>query len=309
MSYRTKNNGPMCFVEFDDVQNAARALAAVNGDSIGGIVKNGGLRLSFSKNPLFRNSSTGGVAIVGGAGAGAGAGATSKPLSPQYASLGRVSESLEAANGDDCAAADDDEAEDLLDSANTLEETSYRQGFDAGSAHGQLHGTFEGRALGREQGFEIWDEVGFYEGTARFWRGVLAKQVENQSAESRSRKQIKQLQHLEALETLIAAFPMRNRSGVELPESAGAVGATTMTDTSSADGAAPVEDAETLSKMDMSALLERIRARYKVVCASLGIPARDGPVPPPAHQGARQAPQSQQAVVAGRTVDTSQLRF
>ncbi|PWN27335.1 hypothetical protein BDZ90DRAFT_206019, partial [Jaminaea rosea] len=53
LSYRVKNNGPMCFVEFDDVQNAARALAEVNGDTMGGTVKNGGLRLSFSKNPLF----------------------------------------------------------------------------------------------------------------------------------------------------------------------------------------------------------------------------------------------------------------
>jgi hypothetical protein len=47
----------MCFVEFDNVQNAARALSEVNGDTMDGMVKNGGLRLSFSKNPLFRKDS------------------------------------------------------------------------------------------------------------------------------------------------------------------------------------------------------------------------------------------------------------
>ncbi|PWN19074.1 hypothetical protein BCV69DRAFT_59829 [Microstroma glucosiphilum] len=57
LSYRLKNNGPMCFVEFDTVQNAARALSEVNGDTMDGMVKNGGLRLSFSKNPLFRKDS------------------------------------------------------------------------------------------------------------------------------------------------------------------------------------------------------------------------------------------------------------
>lgn len=47
-------------------------------------------------------------------------------------------------------------------------EQGYREGFD----HGQLHGTFEGRELGREKAFEIWEEVGFYEGFGEFWRDV-----------------------------------------------------------------------------------------------------------------------------------------
>jgi len=34
----------------------------------------------------------------------------------------------------------------------------------------------EGRALGREQGFEMWEELGYYEGFALAWRAILIKQ-------------------------------------------------------------------------------------------------------------------------------------
>lgn len=70
LCFRQKSNGPMCFVEvsdmlysegtmthsrttqFDDVQYATRALNELYGNTLGGIVKNGGIRLSYSKNPL-----------------------------------------------------------------------------------------------------------------------------------------------------------------------------------------------------------------------------------------------------------------
>ncbi|QPG77205.1 hypothetical protein FOA43_004612 [Brettanomyces nanus] len=48
------HHGPMCFVEFEDVAHAARALAELYGRTLprsGGSAK-GGIRLSFSKNPL-----------------------------------------------------------------------------------------------------------------------------------------------------------------------------------------------------------------------------------------------------------------
>ena len=52
----------------------------------------------------------------------------------------------------------------------------YNAGYQDGFAHGRIHGLIEGRALGREKGFEIWEELGFYEGFALTWRAVLAKQ-------------------------------------------------------------------------------------------------------------------------------------
>lgn len=50
--FRQKNNGPMCFVEFEDVHYATKALSDLYGHTLNGLVKGGGIRLSYSKNPL-----------------------------------------------------------------------------------------------------------------------------------------------------------------------------------------------------------------------------------------------------------------
>jgi len=49
----------------------------------------------------------------------------------------------------------------------------YNAGYADGHAHGRIHGLIEGRALGREKGFEMWEELGFYEGFARTWSILL----------------------------------------------------------------------------------------------------------------------------------------
>ncbi|KAI1433581.1 hypothetical protein GGR50DRAFT_490054 [Xylaria sp. CBS 124048] len=51
LCFRTKQNGPMCFVEFEDVTLATRALHELYGKPLHNSTK-GGIRLSFSKNPL-----------------------------------------------------------------------------------------------------------------------------------------------------------------------------------------------------------------------------------------------------------------
>jgi hypothetical protein len=51
LCFRTKQNGPMCFVEFEDVTFATKALHDLYGQPLHNSVK-GGIRLSFSKNPL-----------------------------------------------------------------------------------------------------------------------------------------------------------------------------------------------------------------------------------------------------------------
>ncbi|KAI6136143.1 hypothetical protein F5141DRAFT_1192880 [Pisolithus sp. B1] len=57
-----------------------------------------------------------------------------------------------------------------------LEQTFYDAGYTDGFAHGRIHGLIEGRALGREKGFEIWEEIGFYEGFALTWQAIYARQ-------------------------------------------------------------------------------------------------------------------------------------
>ncbi|KAG8678826.1 hypothetical protein FRC09_019509 [Ceratobasidium sp. 395] len=51
LCFRQKTNGPMCFVEYEDVNYATKALNDMYGHTLNGLVK-GGIRLSFSKNPL-----------------------------------------------------------------------------------------------------------------------------------------------------------------------------------------------------------------------------------------------------------------
>lgn len=57
-----------------------------------------------------------------------------------------------------------------------LEQQFYQRGFDAGRPHGELHGLFEGRELGRDKAWELCEEVGYYEGMARLWKGILEAQ-------------------------------------------------------------------------------------------------------------------------------------
>ena len=52
-------------------------------------------------------------------------------------------------------------------------------GYEEGYAHGRLHGLIEGRALGAEKGFELWEELGFYEGAARLWTAVSSTEAIN----------------------------------------------------------------------------------------------------------------------------------
>ncbi|KAF2213935.1 hypothetical protein CERZMDRAFT_38261 [Cercospora zeae-maydis SCOH1-5] len=51
LCFRTKTNGPMCFVEFEDISFATKALHELYGHPLHNSTK-GGIRLSFSKNPL-----------------------------------------------------------------------------------------------------------------------------------------------------------------------------------------------------------------------------------------------------------------
>jgi len=55
----------------------------------------------------------------------------------------------------------------------------YDAGYNDGFTHGRIHGLIEGRALGREKGFEMWEELGFYEGFAMMWQAIYAKQDRN----------------------------------------------------------------------------------------------------------------------------------
>lgn len=131
-----------------------------------------------------------------------------------------------------------------------LTSRAYQEGFEQGRAHGERFGVFEGRAIGREKGIEIWDELGYYLGMCQIWRRALT--ARNAAGETPTRKVQKQLQHLANLEALVYDMPDINDAGV-----------------------AQTSDNNHTGDQDISLekLLERIRARYKLVCTSLGQPA------------------------------------
>jgi len=123
---------------------------------------------------------------------------------------------------------------DELDSLVHLEQTFYDEGFKDGHAHGRIHGLIEGRALGREKGFEMWEELGYYEGFAITWRALLTKlgKLDERKAH-----------HIATLLALIAQFPATNPKPTE-------------------------------GEVDIMKLLRQIRSKYKLVCAVLGVRPR-----------------------------------
>lgn len=174
----------------------------------------------------------------------------------------------------------------------------YQDGYSDGHAHGSLHGTFEGRRLGTEKGFEMWSEVGAMEAFARFWLLVLTRDrstltegeaeigtLDGQTAAPR--KRAKQVQQLEALLNTTEALPMDNAD----------------------------------TTLDIGAALERMRAKYKLACYSLGVAAEVGAVlsehvqQSDAHTSLNMAAKSPTAfddgsvVVKGRRIDQNQLHF
>ncbi|KAF8531454.1 hypothetical protein JB92DRAFT_2803441 [Gautieria morchelliformis] len=123
-----------------------------------------------------------------------------------------------------------------------IEQTFFDAGYEDGHAHGRIHGQIEGRALGREKGFELWEEIGFYEGFAKLWQAVCRT---NEGMEHTTKS------HLRHLLELISQFPRVNPSAL-LQDRGGA------------------DDAE----LDVTELLSKIRGRYKALCATLNVKLR-----------------------------------
>ncbi|EUC56831.1 essential protein Yae1, amino-terminal protein [Rhizoctonia solani AG-3 Rhs1AP] len=126
---------------------------------------------------------------------------------------------------------------DLGDLAN-LEESFYKTGHDDGFQHGRIHGLIEGRALGREKGFEMWEELGFYEGFAGIWLRVAAKP--GSGIDERA------VHHMEQLLSLISKFPLTN----------------------------PPVAPQAEPQVDIVRLYAQIRSRYKALCSTLGVRPR-----------------------------------
>ncbi|GLB43635.1 putative essential protein Yae1, N terminal [Lyophyllum shimeji] len=123
-----------------------------------------------------------------------------------------------------------DEAFDI-ESLVHLEQTFYETGFEEGFAHGRVHGLIEGRALGRAKGFEMWEELAFYEGFGLMWMSIFEKQARGSDDRATN--------HARRLLEMIAQFPRVNPSAAD--------------------------------ETDIPKLFRQIRSRYKALCSTLGV--------------------------------------
>ncbi|KAL4399983.1 hypothetical protein ACI68E_002896 [Malassezia pachydermatis] len=126
-----------------------------------------------------------------------------------------------------------------------LELEAYQLGYQEGERKGRTFGFIEGKALGLEKGFEIWSELAYYEGFINTFKDLLTKAEEAKGA---SRKMLKQKQQLDMLEMLLQDMPTTNDSALLQEDQ--------------------TEHSE--NEPDLAKLMERIRARYRLVCQSTG---------------------------------------
>lgn len=203
-----------------------------------------------------------------------------------------------------------------IDVVNNVEEDAYQEGYRQGFDHGALHGTFEGRELGRDKGFELWEEVAFYQGMAEVWRECLEQA---DAAGHSSRKQSKQIQHLAGLEKLISFFPVTNTSSDPSLDLSQPTNDEIVAVDADADDDAEEADAgndDELAKLDMLTLLEKIRAKYRLTCSVLGIPSQRTTtlveMADTSHHGEglpSSKTDAKTVLVAGKLVDPSQLKY
>ncbi|EJT98176.1 hypothetical protein DACRYDRAFT_111151 [Dacryopinax primogenitus] len=145
-----------------------------------------------------------------------------------------------------------------LDDLGNLEQHFYNQGYHDGYQHGTIHGLIDGRQLGREKGFELWEEVGFYEGFTSTWSRLISlPSTEGEGTRTRA------AQSAQRLLALVARFPTTNPTPEPTPP-----GEEEHPDVLS-DEHATVPLGE-----DMPALLARMRAQYRALCAALGVRPR-----------------------------------
>ncbi|KAI9636716.1 uncharacterized protein MKK02DRAFT_45421 [Dioszegia hungarica] len=170
-----------------------------------------------------------------------------------------------------------EEMEDVWDETLNLETKFYQEGYADGHAHGQLHGLYEGRELGQEKAWEVWEEVGYMEGFALFWVDMLA--AGEDAGKGRS-KDARAISHARQLLALIETFPTTNPTTAPATSAtATSASAAPATPSSSSDQAPSSESAPALpdqgdTEPDLILLLSSIRARYKLLCSSLGVRPR-----------------------------------
>ncbi|WVF65579.1 hypothetical protein IAT40_000309 [Kwoniella sp. CBS 6097] len=166
--------------------------------------------------------------------------------------------------------------DDVLEDITNMESTFYQEGYRSGFDHGKLHGIFEGRELGNEKSWELWEEIGYYEGWASIWIGQLeakasgAQEDEKEGKNVRRGKEARALNHAQALLELIASFPTTNPTPASAPAPTSAPNAVSTSDPIAVSVSVSSESSSGRDQTDLASLISQIRAKYKLLCSSLG---------------------------------------
>lgn len=175
-------------------------------------------------------------------------------------------------------------------------------GYRGGYEQGQQVGLIEGRLFGGEKGFELWTELGYYKGVISVFKHALESQLstklhEVHELESVDLKAKKQWQQLASLEALWNQIPQQN-------------------DSNNAAANEICHDDE--DAFDLGKLLERVRARYRLICKTLGFSPQQASgcfsENPDSTQSQEQPQlsrpsQSNLVRIAGQLVDPNQLNY
>ncbi|SCZ97770.1 BZ3500_MvSof-1268-A1-R1_Chr7-3g09571 [Microbotryum saponariae] len=141
---------------------------------------------------------------------------------------------------------------DLESTIINLEQSFFHNGFQGGVVHGRLHGLFEGRSIGKDHAWQLSEEVGYYHGFALVWAHLLAAHEKGPTRWIFSGDcflvdfAFSATTNLRQILFLSASFPLRNNSS------------------------APVERSE----LDITAMLNNQRVKYRAVCAAIGVRPR-----------------------------------
>ncbi|WWC64073.1 uncharacterized protein I303_106680 [Kwoniella dejecticola CBS 10117] len=162
--------------------------------------------------------------------------------------------------------------EDVLEEITNMESKFYQEGYQAGYDHGQLHGLFEGRELGKEKAWELWEEIGFYEGFAQVYISLLGSGGKGVEGSKRG-KDARALSHAQILLSAISTFPTYNPSQPTtstIPQD----GDTTASELTESAEMESTNRQDKESEFELSSLTSNIRARYKLLCSSLNVKPR-----------------------------------
>lgn len=128
----------------------------------------------------------------------------------------------------------------------------FETGYQAGHSEGEALGQIEGFQLGLASAFKIWEELGYYSGQLQLWNLILHHPQKDQTRILKLKFKTDQLQ------ALIEDFPTQNQ--LQSNNEEGLI--------------------SSHSQADMVALLNAIRSKYKICCASMGIKPRIQAVSP-----------------------------